>query len=302
MSNQSFPNKSDNQRVNHLQNESIPFSFGSPQQIAQWAAAQSSQYYPKPQTTPGLFVSAPSSSSSTTTSNPSPSAASTTTSTTTAKATSSSSSSATSTTAKPMTDFHAAALQAAQQGASGLQPPPAQAIDLATFKGMRFVTLDGCQLETREIYDTISGTFQWEMCESQDDRCMKFIREQCAGKRVFLITSGSLGRRVVPTIHDLEQIYAIYVYCADVPYNQEWACKYAKVRVVCNDDDKYLLPQLAVDVAQANIEWGDAFVKDGKRDKAKEKYQKALENLTIYAKRPDQTMVDKVNQKLSECK
>jgi len=167
---------------------------------------------------------------------------------------------------------------------------------------LKFVTLDGLQLETREVYDKISGTFQWEMCESQDDRCMKFVREQCANKRVFLISSGSLGRRVVPTIHELPQIYAIYIYCADVPSNLEWSNKYTKVRVVCNDDDKYLLPQLAVDVAQADMEWGDALLKNGKADKAKEKYAKALTNLKEHAKHPDPTMIAKIEGKLNECK
>ena len=289
MSNQSFPPKPDGQRSNHLQSESIPFSIGSASQLAQFSAAAAANYYPKPQGTLGSFTKPPN-PPTTTTSQP---VVPTTTTTTTSPSPA---------TSKPMSEFHASALQAAQQSASGLQPPPAQAIDLSTFKGFKFVTLDGCQLETREIYDHISGTFQWEMCESQDDRCKTFIHDECANRRVFLITSGSLGRNIVPTIHNLPQLYCVYVYCADVPFNQEWACKFSKVRVVCNDDDKHLLPQLAVDVAQANIEWGDAFFKDGKRDKAKEKYEKALKNLTEYAKRPDPVMVEKVKGKISECK
>ena len=54
----------------------------------------------------------------------------------------------------------------------------------------------------------------------------------------------------------LPQVYAIYIYCANVNYHLQWAAGYYKVRVVCNDDDKYLIPQFAVDVAQANIDWG----------------------------------------------
>lgn len=293
MSNQSASSKPDGQRGNHLQSESIPFSIGSASQLAQFSAAAAAHYYPKPQTTVGSFVKSPG-ASSTTSSQPATSAPAPVATTTTTNPSA--------VTSKPMSEFHIAALQAGQQSTSGLQPPVAQPIDLSTFKGFKFVTLDGCQLETREIYDNISGTFQWEMCESQDDRCKTFIQEQCANKRVFLITSGSLGRNTVPRIHDLPQLYCVYVYCADVPYNQEWACKYSKVRVVCNDDDKYLLPQLAVDVAQANIEWGDAFYKDGKRDKAKEKYDKALKNLTEYTKRADPAMIERVRSKIAECK
>jgi hypothetical protein len=287
MSGQSFPQKFDGQgqRMNHLQSEPIPFAVASPHQLAQFSAATAGGYYPRPQTLPATF---PSGSSSQPTNTSQPAKPTTTPAATT----------------KPLSEFAASAYQAAEQGHSGLQPPPPQSIDLATFKGFKFVTLDGFQLETREIYDLISGTFKWEMCESQDDRCMKFVREQCANKRVFLISSGSLGRRVVPAIHDLPQIYAIYIYCADVPSNLEWSKQWKKVRVVCNDDDKYLLPQLAVDVAQANIEWGDALLKANQRDKAKEKYDKAWENLKQYTKDPgpDPVMVNSVKSKLEQCK
>ncbi|CAF3673800.1 unnamed protein product [Rotaria sp. Silwood1] len=192
--------------------------------------------------------------------------------------------------------------QTAKNAANTFLPLPAQPIDLTTFKGLKFVALDGLLIETRDIYDQISGTIQWEMCESQEDRCMSYIRDQCANRRTFLMTSGGLGKNVVPKIHDLPQLYAIYIYCADVVHHQEWACKYSKVRVVCNNDDLYLLPQLAVDVAQANIDWGDALLKSGKRDEAKKKFLKADENLTKYVKNPDPTMVNEVKKKLDECK
>ncbi|CAF3746653.1 unnamed protein product [Rotaria sp. Silwood1] len=192
--------------------------------------------------------------------------------------------------------------QTVKNAANTFLPLPAQPIDLTTFKGLKFVALDGLLIETRDIYDQISGTIQWEMCESQEDRCMSYIRDQCANRRTFLMTSGGLGKNVVPKIHDLPQLYAIYIYCADVVHHQEWACKYSKVRVVCNNDDLYLLPQLAVDVAQANIDWGDALLKSGKRDEAKKKFSKADENLTKYAKNPDPTMVNEVKKKLDECK
>ncbi|CAF1072688.1 unnamed protein product [Rotaria sordida] len=196
----------------------------------------------------------------------------------------------------------ASANQTAKNVSNTFLPLPSQTINLATFKGFKFVTLDGLLIETRDIYDKISDTYQWEMCQDQEDRCIAYIRDQCVNKRTFLITSGGLGKNIVPKIHELPQLYAVYIYCADVVYHQEWACKFSKVRVVCNNDDKYLLPQFAVDVAQATIDWGDALVKDGKRDAAKEKFQKALSNLTEYARNPDPTMVNEVKIKLDECR
>ncbi|CAF2896014.1 unnamed protein product [Rotaria sp. Silwood2] len=178
--------------------------------------------------------------------------------------------------------------------------PPAQPIDLSTFKGFKFVTLDGLVIETRDIDDDVSGTFEWEMCAGQEDRCMQFIQEKCVNKRTFLITSGGLGKNVVPKIHDLPQLYAIYVYCQDIVGHQQWASKFSKVRIVCSDD-RVLHPQLAVDVAQANIDWGDALLNAGKRDEARAKFQKALDNLTKHAKFSDQAFINQVQKKLAEC-
>ncbi|CAF2775318.1 unnamed protein product [Rotaria sp. Silwood2] len=178
--------------------------------------------------------------------------------------------------------------------------PPAQPIDLSTFKGFKFVTLDGLVIETRDIDDDVSGTFEWEMCAAQEDRCMQFIQEKCVNKRTFLITSGGLGKEVVPKIHDLPQLYAIYVYCQDVVGHRQWASKFSKVRIVCSDD-RVLHPQLAADVAQANIDWGDALLNAGKRDEARAKFQKALNNLTKHAKFSDQAFINQVQKKLAEC-
>jgi len=279
MSNQSSSQKSEGQRTHHLQSESIPFSlqqnYQSPN-FSQFTAATSAGYNPKPQAKVPTFSSGLGFNTMPTSQQAKPT--------------------------KPMTEFGASAYAAAEGGSTGLQPPPAQPIDLSTFKGLQYSMVDNLQLETREIYDEVAGTFQWEMFKDQDDRCIKYIRDECVNKRVFLISSGGLGRKVVPAVHDLSQVYAIYIYCADVVSNREWSNKYTKVRVVCNDDDRELLPQLAVDVAQANMEWGDALVKQGQRDKAKPKYQKALDNLNKYTKKSDPTMIKKVQSKLDECK
>jgi len=276
MSNQSFTQKSEGQRTNHLQTESVPFALQSPQQLAQFSAATASGYHPKSQTKGPGFSSGPVSNTTNASQQNKP--------------------------PTTMSPFAASFYETAQYS-NGLQPPPPQPIDLSTFKCLQFVTLDGLQETTRDVYDELSGTFQWEICNDQDDRCIKHIRDECANKRVFFICSGSLGRKSVPVIHDLPQVYAIYIYCADVVSNREWSSKYTKVRVVCNNDDQDLIPQFAVDVAQANIDWGDALVKQGNRDKAKAKYQKALDNLKSKSVRnPDPNMIQKVQAKLDECK
>ena len=196
----------------------------------------------------------------------------------------------------------ATASSSSSSDSEALKPLPPLPIDMATFKGFKFVTLDGLQLDTRNVYDKISGTFQWEHCEVQEDRCVSFIHDECEKKRVFLIASGSLGQHLVPKIHNLPQVYAIYIYCANLEFHQKWAQQYQKIRVVCNNDDLFLIPQFAVDVAQANIDWGNALLKQGSRDKAREKFQLASDKLINYARHHDQAMDAEITKKLEECK
>ena len=183
-----------------------------------------------------------------------------------------------------------------------MRSPPPQPIDLDSFSGLKFIMCDQLMSVTREIYDKISGTFQWEMCEADETYCVDYIRNECSTKRVFIIASGSLGKILVPIVHSWPQVYAIYIYCADVDFHRTWSTRYGKVRVVCNDDDKYLLPQLAVDVARANLDWGNALLKQGNKELAKKKFEKALINLTNYTRqRHDPAMEREVHQKLEQC-
>jgi hypothetical protein len=60
------------------------------------------------------------------------------------------------------------------------------------------------------------------------DDCEQYIRK-ISQEKVILIVSGSLGRQVVPRLHDLPQFSACYVFCQDKKANEEWANKYHKV-------------------------------------------------------------------------
>lgn len=275
------PTKPTKPRLSHLHSEPVPISFASPQQLAQFAAGGGSffgtprmpaphqMYRPQMSTTNNMnFQIQP----------------------------------------MPNNPFAAVGDGGGATAAPSLTtekktltPLPPQPIDLSTFKGFKFVTLDPLQLETREVYDEISGTFQWEMFEGQDERCVKTIRDDFKTKRIFLVSSGSLGEIIVPQIHDLPQVYTIYIYCANVKRHREWSQKFSKVRVVCDNDDLYLLPQFAVDVAQANIDWGNAFLQQGTLDKAKEKFKLASDKLKKYAQNHDQTMDEVLKSKLEEC-
>jgi hypothetical protein len=296
MSDNPNPPRPKGPRMSHLQSEPVPISFASPQQLAQLTAAA-----------PGsLFSNRPQMKTSNQSYMPTMHSGFNTNDVGYQKQSGSSMASSGSTTTTSAATAATTASSSSQSASSGQKPPfkplAAQPIDLNTFKGFKFVTLDALQIETRDVYDKISGTFKWEMCESQEDRCIDCVRDECQNRRVFLVSSGSLGERIIPKIHDLPQVYAIYIYCANVKYHKSWGDKFAKVRVVCDNDDLYLLPQFAVDVAQANIDWGDALLKQGTRDKAKEKFQLAHDKLNNYARNHDPAMDMEIKKKLEECK
>jgi hypothetical protein len=283
MADKSHPPRHPGPRMSYLQSEPISMSFASPQQLAQLSAAAAGGYFPHPQMKTQSQTHMPAMSSGINVHNPNYQSDSI-----------------------PKTTTNAAAAptspQPISQAGNKLQPLAPQKIALDTFKGFKFITLDPLQIETRDVYDKISGTFQWDMCESQEDRCIGLIRDDYKNKRIFFVSSGSLGAKIVPQIHELPQVYAIYIYCANVKFHQEWAKQYPKVRIVCDNDDLYLLPLFAVDVAQSNVDWGNAFLEQGARDKAKEKYQLAFDKLNNYARNHDPAMGVEVKNKLEKCK
>jgi len=63
------------------------------------------------------------------------------------------------------------------------------------------------------------------------NECIQYI-ESLPKDRFVLIVSGRLGQEVVPQIHNLRQIYSIYVYCLDKERNERWAKQYPKIKGV----------------------------------------------------------------------
>ncbi len=61
-------------------------------------------------------------------------------------------------------------------------------------------------------------------------QCQEYIENRTEKDRLILITSGQLGRELVPAIHHFRQITSIYVYCMDKKENEKWASKFIKVK------------------------------------------------------------------------
>ncbi|CAF1404610.1 unnamed protein product [Adineta ricciae] len=60
--------------------------------------------------------------------------------------------------------------------------------------------------------------------------CENYIRSMLDGDRVLLIVSGRLGQYIVPRIHKLRQILAVYVFCCNKVNHQDWAKQFTKVK------------------------------------------------------------------------
>lgn len=59
-------------------------------------------------------------------------------------------------------------------------------------------------------------------------------------ERILLIVSGTLGQIIIPLIHDLRQLFRIYIYCADKSKHRLWSGSFNKVRDVFTDDDSLM--------------------------------------------------------------
>ncbi|CAM2709760.1 unnamed protein product [Rotaria socialis] len=82
---------------------------------------------------------------------------------------------------------------------------------------------DCCRMITklREIANTVNMF-------TDPDQCIQFLTDINDGKAL-LIVSGSFGQHVVPKIHNMPNIHAIFVFCGDKSRHKQWAEKWSKV-------------------------------------------------------------------------
>ena len=65
----------------------------------------------------------------------------------------------------------------------------------------------------------------------EPEQCLTFLKD-IQPEKVFLIVSGSLGRDLVPRIHPMAQLDAIFIFCGDKSRHEEWVKKWSKVKGV----------------------------------------------------------------------
>ncbi|CAF0815203.1 unnamed protein product [Adineta ricciae] len=75
--------------------------------------------------------------------------------------------------------------------------------------------------------------------------CRQYMEEN-KSENIILVTVDSLGKIILPTIHDLPQLTAVYIQCADKEKTEDWTRCYTKIKNV-DTDSSSLLQQLYLD-------------------------------------------------------
>jgi hypothetical protein len=112
--------------------------------------------------------------------------------------------------------------------------------------------------------------FLLQAFDKEDDCLEAFEKNQ--DKRIFFITSGSMGKKTVPKIierfphvfTDLitnEPYSSVYVFCLHIEYHMEWGMKYAKYVQMFNTESE-LLERMTRDIAEYFITRGERLRKD----------------------------------------
>ncbi|CAF2696891.1 unnamed protein product [Rotaria sp. Silwood2] len=78
-------------------------------------------------------------------------------------------------------------------------------------------------------------------------------------KKIFFISSGTIGKVIVPQIVNLSQIQGIYIFCGDISRHTEWAGEYAdKISAMLEHQDN-LLERLTRDISIYIEKKGDEY-------------------------------------------
>ncbi|CAF0873577.1 unnamed protein product [Rotaria sordida] len=78
-------------------------------------------------------------------------------------------------------------------------------------------------------------------------------------KKIFFISSGTIGKIIVPQIANLPQIQGIYIFCGNISYHTEWAGEYAENISGMFEHQDNLLERLTRDIAAYVERKGDQY-------------------------------------------
>ncbi|CAF1426285.1 unnamed protein product [Adineta steineri] len=84
-----------------------------------------------------------------------------------------------------------------------------------------------CQDTLAQLTNVINDV---SLC-TEPNQCIEVLNK-VDNERAFVITSGSLGQHLVPEIHSMPQLDAIYIFCGNKSRHEEWVQKWTKIKGV----------------------------------------------------------------------
>jgi len=78
------------------------------------------------------------------------------------------------------------------------------------------------------------------------DNCEEYIRQMSKDECIIFIVNDQLGETIIPYIHDLQQIFSIYIYSLNKNIDQQWINQFKKIKSICTDYDE-ILNQIEID-------------------------------------------------------
>ncbi len=63
------------------------------------------------------------------------------------------------------------------------------------------------------------------------NQCMNFLMNNHHAK-ILMIVSGSIGKNIVPLVHNISQLISIYIFCGDQSKHEHWVKKWSKIKGV----------------------------------------------------------------------
>jgi len=92
------------------------------------------------------------------------------------------------------------------------------------------VTIDSNNIIWSKRQSILRSCINYIRTFTDKDDCLKYI-STIRDERIFLIASGSMGEIIIPDIHDLPQIYGIYIFCSDIVKHNQWSNHFRKYTV-----------------------------------------------------------------------
>jgi hypothetical protein len=134
------------------------------------------------------------------------------------------------------------------------------------------------------------------------EKGLEYIRDN-PEKKIFFVSSGTIGKIIVPQIANLSQIQGIYIFCGNISHHTEWAGDYDdKISAILEHQDN-LLERLTRDIAKYVEDKGDQYKKDDSILKARNCYawaKKLLSRGRLLGDTGTAKLIDQITVKINE--